>query len=563
MLYAWKSKSDDSIVKIVTGNQTGFEKVRMHYQDLWYLIVQIFRPRRYDMLMNMDREKGERYGAKVYDQGPANNLFKFVAGKLGYMVNRSVPWIQFESTDSKLMRRDHIKEYLNNAAEQALFGVGRSTLYSALVPHNMDAESVGTGVLVPMIDEFKDRVVFDVVHPNEAYIGTDQFGDVNVFHRCPLKLTRMKAQLLFGKEKLPSTWYNEDGELKALVHEDKYIWAVYPNEDRNNNSKLATDNRYIVFCILKGGGRQKSKLVYKSGRPYFPTCYRTGRESGAAYGTSTAADCLTSALVTNKLGEKGVEAAHKAVDPAKIASKSLQSALRTAHGGRAGSTIWADDINKEGVKLFQDRLNWPVTDAQLVRIDEQMKDRMFIRFFEMLNAGDIKSRTAYEVSQMMAEKATLMSTMVDTLEEEDLEPNIAIVVAEEARAGRMPPVPPELVESKGKISVRYLGPLAQLQRSLLRSRGTIDALGIIEQMMAMNEKVGWVFNWQQMAEDVTIAQGLPQRLITSDEEQEAMERGVQEQQRMEQQAQMLEVAGKASPGLGKAPEEGSTLAEAI
>jgi len=563
VLYNWKAKSKEQKIKIVVGNQRKFEQIRLDYQDLWTMVVQIFRPRRYDMLMNANRKKGERYGSKVFDQGPANNLFKFVAGKLGYMVNRSVPWIQFESTDSKLMRLDHVKEYLYAAAEQVLFGVSRSTLYSSLVPHNMDAESVGTAVMVPMIDEVKDRVVFDVVHPNESFIGIDEYGDVNIYHRSPLKLSRMSALAMFGKDVLPNNWFDEEtGELKEILHEDKYIWSVYPNDDRDNTSKLSTDRKYMVLCVLMGGGNKKSTLVYESGRPYFPVCYRSGRESGASYGTSIAADCLTSALVSNKLGEKGIEAAHKAVDPAKIASKSIQNALRTAHGGRAGSTIWVDDINKEGVKTWMDRLNWPVTDAQLQRLDEQTKDRMFIRFFEMLNAGDIKSRTAYEVSQMMAEKATLMSTMVDTLEEEDLEPSISIIAAEEARAGRMPPPPPELVESKGKISVRYLGPLAQLQRSLLRSRGTIDALGIIGQMMEMNERVGWVFDWQQMAEDVTIAQGLPQRLITSDEQQEAMAKAAQDEQKMQQQAQMLEIAGKAAPGLSQTPAEGSPVAEA-
>ena len=177
----------------------------------------------------------------------------------------------------------------------------------------------------------------------------------------------------------------------------------------------------------------------------------------------------------------------------------------------------------------------------------------------MLSAGDLKARTAYEVSQMMAEKATLMSHIIDTLEQEALEPNIAVFVHEETKANRMPDVPPELYESGGKIDIQYLGPLAQMQRSLLRSRGTIDALAIIEQMMNMSKEVGWVFDWRQMAEDVTIAQGLPQKLITSDEEQEAAAAQDAKMKQMAMQAQVMETVGKAAPGLGKAPEEGSML----
>ncbi len=559
MLYNWKSRSDETISKIVMGNQARFEDVRLSYQALWYKIMQIFLPRRENMLRDEHGKHGLQYGARVYDQGPANSLFKFVSGKLGYMVNRSVPWIQFETVDSALMQSDRVKKYLNNAAEQTLFGCSSSNFYSALVPNNMDADSIGTSVMIPMIDELEDRVVFDVVSPGESYIANNEFGETVIYHRSPLKLTRMNALSLFGKDKLPDEWFNEDGELKQIVAEDEYIWAVYPNDDRYSNSKLKIDKKYITFCVYKGGKENESKLVYKSGRDYFPIAYRTGRSSGAVYGTSIAADCLTAALTSNKLAEKGVEAAHKAVDPGKIASKSVQSALKTAHGGRAGSTVYVDDITKEGVKIWQDKLNWPITDAQITRLDTMITDRMFIRFFEMLSAGDLKSRTAYEVSQMMAEKATLMSTIVDTLEEDDLEPSIAVIVAEEDRAGRMPDTPPELLDSDSKVMIRYLGPLSQLQRSLLRSRGTIDALAIIQQMMAMNQEVGWVFNWRQMAEDVTIAQGLPQKLIRSDAEQDASAAAAAEQAQAQQRAQMLEIAGKAAPGLGQTPSSGSPM----
>ena len=168
MLYEWKNKSPAAIAKIIVGNQGRFARLRLDYQDLWSLIVQVFRPRRYDILQGHERKKGERYGAKVYDQSPANALHKFVFGKLGYMVNRSVPWIQFVSTDSRLMRFDHIKEYFDNASEQILHAAARSTLYSSLVPHNLDADSIGTSVMIPMVDEVIDRIVFDVVHPSES-----------------------------------------------------------------------------------------------------------------------------------------------------------------------------------------------------------------------------------------------------------------------------------------------------------------------------------------------------------------------------------------------------------
>jgi len=552
-LYNWKNKTDEQIAKLIKQNQTRLAKIRESREDLWKLLTKIFRPRRYSMLADKSTEKGKRFGAKVYDQRPSNALHKFVAGKLGYMINRSVPWIQFISMDAQTMRLDHVKRYCQEAAEQVLYAAGRSNLYSAIVPHTLDADTIGTSAMIPMTDTVKDRIVFDPVNPANTYLDIDAYGDPIVYHRT-LRKTRMAALHLFGRDALPNNWFYE-GELKDAFTEDDYIWAVYPNDDRDLSSYLSSDMPFKVFCTLLSDdlkNTDNTSLVYKSGRRNFPICCRTGRDSGDPYGTSIAAECLTSALMLNKLGEKSLLQVHRITEPPVIASRSIQA----IHRNPAGIT-YVDDINREGVKTWLDKQPWPYTDAQMERLYAQLDDRMFIRFFEMLSMNDMKSRTAYEVSQMLAEKATLMSTIIDTFEQETLEPAILALLTHEEESGRMPDVPPELLLEGGKIDIRYLGPLSQLQRALLRSKGTVDALAIIQQMMTMEPKVGWKFNWMEMAEDVAVAQGMPQKFIQSDETVAQIEQQYAQQQQAQQQMAMLEQASKAVPNLSSKPEQGS------
>ena len=78
-------------------------------------------------------------------------------------------------------------------------------------------------------------------------------------------------------------------------------------------------------------------------------------------------------------------------------------------------------------------------------------------------------------------------------------------------------------------------------------------------MLAMSKEVGWVFNWRQIAEDVTIAQGMPQKLINSDEQQDGMAQQDAQMQQAAVKAEMMQAAGKSVPGLSKAPEEGSMM----
>jgi hypothetical protein len=564
MKFNWKNRDDEWIVKFLTEMHSRMEKGRDIYSDLHTKIVRIFRPRRYDILPNDARSEGEQYGAEVYDQHPANALAKMVGGMVGYIMSRSIPWIQLIASDRRLMELDHIKEYCQNATEQTLYGAARSNFYSAMTPHALDAHSIGTSVIIPMTDEVKDRVVFDVVHPRDSYIAGDKYGDAIIYHRN-LRLTRMTAIDYFGIDAVPDNWFKGQGkrrELKQLLAEDDYIWCVYPNDDRDESSMLPEDRQFAVFCVMKSSsGPKKSRLVLKSGMNVFPTCWRSLRESGANYGTSLAADCLTGGLISNILSEKGIMAAHLTVEPPVVASKSIRASLLRGNLNPR-SRVYVDDMQREGVKTIMDRLNWPLTDAQIQRLDAQIDDRLFIRFFEMLSAGEITTKTAYEVSQMMAEKATLMSTVVDTTEQESIEPNIANIIIHETEAGRMPDPPEELISGDGSylnVELRYLGPLHQLQRTLLKTKGTVDALSVIAQMAAMDESVAWKFNFQEAAEEAAVAQGWSQKHVFSDEEVAATTEKVERMRAAQAEAEVAEKMGRASAAASKRIEPGSMM----
>lgn len=559
-MYNWKGKSDAGIASLIVATHQRLKTKRQIYDDLSDILVRIFQPRRHSILGR--HQKGKQFGAQIYSQAPANTLHRHVGGKIGYMVNRAVPWIQLITPSRELMKLDHIKNYAQESAEQITYAVNRSNFYSMVYPHTMDTDCVGTSVVIPSRDEANDRNYYDVVHPRDSFIAEDAYGNPVAYHR-ELKLTRHTAEGLFTPDKLPANWYKEDKkagtrDLKDPLHEDPYLWTVYKNGDRDHDSYLAIDEPYIVFCVLLGnvqaGG---SQLVYKNGRTHFVFVTRGGRESGTAYGTSISSDCLTAALVTNKLEEKSIAAAHLVVEPPIQASSTLRTTLQTKAGGRT----WVDDINREGAKTWLDNFQWPITDAQMERLTVQMEDRMFVKVLEMLSAGSKIERTAYEVSQMMSEKATLMSTIVDGFEQETLHPVIQNEITTETEAGRMPDVPGEIMERGGRVDIVFLGPLAQLQRSLLRSKGTIDALALIERIILLNEQAGWKVDWNELIEEVSIAQGMPQRLFLSDEAVAEIAAGAQQQAEREQQMEQLKIGAKASSDLAQRVEPRSPMSQ--
>jgi hypothetical protein len=562
-MFEWKDKTGEWITRFINENHSRMDTKRQDYMALWDLETKLYRPRRYDMLT--DKKKGQKFGAEIFDPHPANALSKFVAGKLGYMVSRTIPWLQVISSKAENMKIDRVKKYGQEAAEQILYAARRSTMYSSLHSHCLDADCVGTSCVIPMFDIVRDRVHFDVVHPKRSYIMVDKFGVPIVYHR-DLQLTRLTALEMYGQDNLPTDWFKE-GELKELLKEEDFIWCVYPNNDRDESSSLPIDKKYALFCILKGrkrgSGRQKGSLVFHSGTDLFPITYRSGRESGAEYGTSLAADALTAALKVNKLGEKELMAAHQEVEPAMVAAKATRAEfLRTR--ANPHSFTWVDDVVRDRpARVYEKGLGWPISDAQMQRAHSYLDDTFYINFFEMLSSGDIKERTAYEVSQMMAEKATLMSTIVGTFEDESLEKHIQALVMHETDAGRMPDVPPELWIGNDEYdyAIRYLGPLDQLQQMLLKTRGTIDALEVISKMAAMDPQALWKFNFIEASEEAAVALGWPQKHVNTDEEIELMKQEVRQSQMAMQQAEIAEKGASAASKLTKRIEPGSMMDE--
>ena len=127
----------------------------------------------------------------------------------------------------------------------------------------------------------------------------------------------------------------------------------------------------------------------------------------------------------------------------------------------------------------------------------------------------------------------------------------------------MPEVPDILLDPKNRgIETVFIGPLPQLQRATMQTRGAVNALAIIGQIGDMWPNSLVKINEMDLIEEAAIAQGMKQTLIRTDEEvSDILEAAATREAEQIQTEQMIDGA-KAVPGLGKEIEPNSPLAAA-
>jgi len=564
-MFEWKTKTDDQIVKFVTGDSARSAEVRRSYEDLWTLENKLFRPRRTDL--RRDQPKGQRFGAEVYSDRPALAMRKFNYGFWGYSAAKKDPWLQFGPSRVSLLEDDDIRKYCQEAAEQTLWGFNRSTFYRALPACGEDA-CISTGVMIPEVEEETGRVIFETIHPGESYLQVDAYGRYCVYHR-KYKMTALAALDKFGEKALGGA------EAKIVINakeknpqmEYDFLYGIYKNSEYDAGSRNSLAAKYICFHIQLGASAngKTGRLVQKIGRQWFPIVYSQMAEQGSPYGRGLAGDALTAALVGNKLAEKEIRAAHLAVEPRFKASQTLRGRLRVDPGST--TFIRGSDEIYEALK---ENINWPLSDAQMDKINAAIDEWFFGGLFGMLTDREVLPETAFLTAEMKAEKVVLMGPIIGESEDMILEPAVEIIFEQEQNGvvqrygsyGRMPDPPQRLLdEGGGSIDPIYVGQLAQIQRSVMRAQPIRDSLDFIDRMAANFPESLLIVNAKKMLEDGMRATGLRQDLIYDERQIEEREKLLAEKEMVAEQAEMMQGAAQAAPHISKKVEAGSVLAE--
>ena len=533
-------------------------EIRRYYEDgLWRDITRFVNPRREDISdSSRYNMKGQRFGKDVYDGTPKSALAIWADGMQGFLVSESLNWFRSEMDNSFLNDNDNVRLWLQDYDRAMYSAFRKGNFYSILGEWFRDSGSIGTATLYTEEDINNKSSVHTVVHPREAFIAENKFGEVDTVFRKFEQTARQMVQD-YGYENLSLHAKQDARDHPMTPH--TIIHAVFPNDDRFFGKKTNRGKPIrSVHIEEKSGsaGDPGSVHVLRDGGhsidPY--AVWRFRKNSDEIYGRSPAADALTEIISLNQLGKTMIQAAQKSVDPSLNVPVEMRGNVRiTPHG----YNYYQDP--KRIITPVNQSINYPFGIDQQERLQKLLEDKYRVEFFLTLSRAE-REMTATEIMERQSEKAVLMGPQVERLFQEGIKKVFNIVSFIEDRAGRLPDpddydVPDEFYEDS--ININLTGPLPQAQKRLFRMQPIRNTINELAPLAAIKPEVLDVVNWDELSEIIVESGAFPQKAMNSKQVREKIRADRAAEAARQQQMQMLQGAAEAYPNLTQKPESGS------
>lgn len=530
------------------------ETARSSWVKEWKLIAKYVFPRR--SIFTDSKGNAELVGKDIYDGTALGALNLFANGIMGYFISSSYPWFKIGLPWAEANELPGVRSWLDSIERILYDDFHRSNFYEETVEILKDAGAFGTACLYIEEDLEENVPKFLAIHPKEFFIDTDKYGDVNTLYRRFFVSVRNLARR-FGLENC-STQVQQLYRNQKLSEMIEVVHAVEPREDRDAESLNARDKAWASVYYE----RATRHLLQEGGYDEFPYfVLRIATNSDEVYGRGPGNDALVDVIRINRLGKDLLKFSNRAADPPMNVPVEMRNRTDKRPGGE--NYYSRPDMIMQPIQTGGE---FPIALDREQRIAERIEDHFMVDFFLMLQRAGMAKMTATEVMERQAEKAAVLGTLIGRIASDFLDPVIQAMFAFAYRAGRVPPAPRTLVtwmrrngHDQGTLRVDYIGPLAQAQRKFHVTQGTIQALNATLPYAQFEPKILQIFKWFDIVRDITMAQGMPARLLRDQKElQVVLEQMAQAQAaaaKMQQQAAGAEMYSK----MAKGTEPGSPL----
>lgn len=503
------------------------------WEEHWREIAERILPRQ-NWFNASSKTPGEKRTEKIFDSTAALALERFAAAMESMLTPRTQKWHRLRTGDEALDSNHEVRTYLDRVTE-ILFNVRYSpdaNFASQLHEAYMSLGAFGTGAL--FIDDVPGLGIrYKSINLSEIYVAEDSAGKVDkVIRKFPL--TARQAAQKWGFDALPQ-------KLKTTLEKEperefEFLHAVLPNEEQIYGRQDFRGMPYSSFYVC----HETRSLMSEGGYNTFP--YAVSRYVTAPkeiYGRSPAMTVLPDVKMLNEMSKTVIRAAHKQVDPPLLLQ---EDGVLQAFNARPGALNYGgvDEQGRQNVQPLQTGARVDIGLDMMNQRREVINDAFLITLFQIL--VETPSMTATEAMLRAQEKGALLAPTMGRQQSEMLGPLIERELDILGRAGALPEMPEALREMEGEVEIEYVSPLNRSQRAeegvaILR---TIEAMGPLAQI---DPSVMMVFDAQRVARELSEINGVPQKVLRSEEEMQEM---LNEQQQAAEAQQLLAAAPAAA-----------------
>ncbi len=527
--------SDAERIRLLRSRHKALVKQKAPWLDRFQEVVDYVSPHRENF--KNDGQEAMKRATKVYDGTAIGAAVLATDGIHGYHVSPAFSWFRYIMSRTDLMNDKDINEWLQDGVNHGMYSaLNRSNFYEEEWTRIYDGLTIGTSSMY-IEENLNDRTItFDACHPGECFVAENQYGVVDVMHRTRKLPARVIIQR-FGREKVPP-------RIREAYERDPYqefevIHCVEPREDYNPTSILAKDKKYASIWYVEEG---EGHILRESGYDYFPfPTWRYLRTGRTAYGLSPAILAMCDIQGVNLMNKTLQGYAQVALNPPLNVPAELRGQVEFRPMGRN----YYKDHNRI-VTPVNIGGNFPIGIDREQAKQAAIRERFHVDTFLMLaNLEGRGQRTAYEVSEMMGEKAAVLGAELGPLNR-TLGDELDIVFEIETRAGRIPPPPDALLEQMqedDRLTPEYLGPLAQAQRAKFGGMGIAQGLNAATPILQMFPAAADNIDEDRTLLEALDTAGFPAKCLRSEKDREARRMARQKQMEAEQKrAAMVEGA---------------------
>lgn len=518
---------------------------RVYFEKVWQDVADRIIPRKADFKRQRGKivePKGERRTEKIFDAAPALALDRFAAAMHSLVTPRNQQWHALRPVDPKLAEDDEVKGYLEEV-NKLLFSARYSANFDNQV-HECYFDSGAFGNMAMFVgDRLGRSLYYRTVPIDQLFFMENEYGQVDLVHR-EFPMTARQAAQKFGHERLPMPI--RDAAEKRPEQEFWFLHCVKPREDADVSRRDYKGMAFASYFVSV----DSREIVGEGGFRAFPYAVsRYAVTSGEVYGRGPAQIVLPDVMMLNEMNRTTIQAAQLAVLPPLLAHRDgILDAIRMTP-----AAINYGGVDDNGRQMIQ-----PLSTGQNINIGLELMDQkralindaFWNTLFQIL--VDTPNMTATEAMLRAQEKGALLAPTASRIEAEFLSPMVEREMDILAAAGMLPEMPEKLMDAGGLFEVEYTSPLERARRA----EEGVSILRTFEQLAPLAQIGGPAvfrrFNFDEAAKVLADVNGVPAKVMYSDEELEAIKDQEAQQAELATLLQAAPVAASAAKDLAGA-----------
>lgn len=551
-----QSQEEIELRKRVEGRLLGLRVNRYSFWTHWREVADYMLPRRYKWVITPNQmARGSPINQHILDSTPTLAARNLASAMFTGTSDPTRIWFKLKLGYIDSTQTSPVSLWLAECERLLLLIFQESNFYTSIAVALLDLVIFGTCVVL-FYEDFNNVVACFNPCLGEFYLeNSDKMEANSMFREFTLTVSQVVEQ--FGKENCSQSiqeLHKQGGA--SLTRELVVAHAIEPNDGKYGIPKQFKFRE----CYWEWGGSASPQggSSYAPGflrvRGYHEQPFAAARwdlVSNDAYGRSPGMDALPDSKQLMLETRRKAQALDKHVNPPMVADIQLKNQPASLIPGGVTYIAGAMSATKPGfAPVYTVQPDIKGISEDLAEVRERIKKIFFNDIFQTISQYETRSNvTASEIDARRAEAFLMIGPVYERVQKELFSIGIERVFAIAARAGIIPPAPPEI---QGKnINIEYVSMLEISQNAA--KAGTIErTMSSALQMMGVDPGIGDIidFDYGMMASSALLNN--PPKLIRSPDEVAQIRQQRQQQQEQQQKAALAEQYSAGAKNLGQA-----------